>query len=289
MRILHLSDVHMQIDYHRAKWGPLGWRRWAALVEMLGMRRSARYERAQETLRVLAREPARLGVDHTVLSGDLTAMGLDDEFVMARQALGSLAEDERIFSVIPGNHDVYAYDSWDEQRFQKHFGHLLKSDWPEYCREGPYPYVRTLGDQALVVGLTSARVPLSPGIAAGWMGRAQLDGLARLLADPRVGDRMVFVAVHHAPANPRGRPDIPTHALYGARELLELLPGERFAVLYGHIHHRYWHKSDGKKPHLFCAGSSTEKGDEGYWLYEVRNRRLASAHMLKPGENPPSA
>ena len=49
-RILHISDVHVQVDYRREPWLPLGWRRWAALVEMIGFQRARRYMDAEATL-----------------------------------------------------------------------------------------------------------------------------------------------------------------------------------------------------------------------------------------------
>jgi len=288
LRLVHFSDVHVQVDYRREPWLPLGWRRWAALVEMIGMRREKRYAQAETTLGQLANEAVRHKADHVILSGDLTAMALDEEFRRARVALEPVAKNPK-FSVIPGNHDVYARDAWNEDRFGRHFGDFLRSDWPEYQSEGAFPYVHLVGDEAAVIGLTSARVPLFPGAAVGWVGRKQLEALEKLVRDPRLKDRFTFVAVHHAPLNPKGRPDTPTHGLADARSLLDIVRGPKFAVLFGHIHKRYNHPSDGTRPHLFGAGSSTSKGHEGYWLYEVERGELKAWHKLRIGENPARA
>jgi 3',5'-cyclic AMP phosphodiesterase CpdA len=285
MRLVHFSDVHMQVDYARAPWLPLGWRRWAALVEMYGLGRRHSYTDAAAHLAWLAQESGRLQADHTILSGDLTAMALAEEFRMARDALGSLAEDPRRFTVIPGNHDVYAPDATRERRFEREFGHLLHSDLPEYAREGAFPLIRLLGEDVAVIGLNSARLPVLPGAAMGWVGQAQRDGLQRALQDPRLKDRFVFVTVHHAPLRPDGKPDRRSHSLLDADALLALLPGERSAVLFGHVHHRYRFPARGGRPHLFGAGSSTMKGRRGYWVYEVEQGRLVSAHTVPgPGE-----
>lgn len=286
VRLVHFSDVHVQVDYRSEPWWPLGWRRWAALVEMIGMRRERRYQEAEATLARLADEAVRHKADHVILSGDLTAMALDEEFRRARAALAPVAKGPREFSVIPGNHDVYAPDAWNEDRFGRHFGDFLHSELPEYRREGPYPYVHFVGDEVAVVGLSSARVPLMPGAAVGWVGRAQLEGLYALVRDKRLRERFVFVAVHHAPLGPRGTPDTPTHGLADARALLDIVRGPRFAVLHGHIHKRYHHPGRVDRPHLFGAGSSTSKGHEGYWLYEVEDGQLKGAHMLRLGEDP---
>lgn len=286
VRLVHFSDVHVQVDYRAERWWPLGWRRWAALVEMILLRREARYVDAESTLAQLASEAVRHQADHVILSGDLTAMALDEEFRRARAALEPVARTHREFSVIPGNHDVYARDAWNEGRFARHFGEFLHSDLPEYRREGPYPYVHLVGEEVAVVGLSSARVPLMPGAAVGWIGRSQLEGLQQLVRDPRLRQRFVFVAVHHAPLNAKGSPDTPTHGLTDARTLMDIARGPRFAVLHGHIHKRYHHPARVDRPHLFGAGSSTSKGHEGYWLFEVEGGELKGAHMLRLGEDP---
>ena len=288
IRVAHFSDVHVQVDYRREPWRPLGWRRWAALVEMFALRRQARYVHAEATLQRLSSEAIRHRADHVVLSGDLTAMALDEEFSRARAALSAVATDPTRFSVIPGNHDVYAPDAVRAQRFARHFGAFLHSDLPAFRREGPYPFVHLVGSEVAVVGLCSARVPLFPGAAVGWIGKPQLQGLAALLQAPELQGRFVFVTVHHAPLARSGRPDTPTHGLVDARALMALLPGDGYAVLFGHIHQRYHHPATATRPHLFGAGSSTSLGHEGYWLYEIEGGALKAAHRLALGEDPPA-
>ena len=74
-----------------------------------------------------------------------------------------------------------------------------------------------------------------------------------------------IVLVHHAPVR-----DWPWHELRGRKELLEKTR-DAAAVLCGHKHERF---RDGN---VFCAGSSTQRGHEGYWLYEFENGRIVSA------------
>ncbi|MCP3139043.1 metallophosphoesterase family protein [Pyxidicoccus xibeiensis] len=282
MRFVHCSDVHITEDYFALPLRRLGWRRWVALAELTVGGRAKRYARAPQALSAIVRDAQAHRADHFILSGDLTAYALEGEFSGARQALGPLADDPRRCTVIPGNHDVFTPGSHRTGRFARHFGHLLESDLPEHRREGSFPFVRLLGDEAAVVGLLSARVPATPGLSFGTIGPAQLEGLAAVLADSRLDGRAVLVVVHHAPLTSKGRADRWHHGLRDAEALLRLLPGPRFAVLHGHIHKRYHHPATADRPHIFGAGSSTEAGHEGYWLIEVAGGRVLGGQPHTP-------
>lgn len=273
MRFVHCSDVHITEDYLRLPWRKLGWRRWVALGELSLGGRAAAFRAAPGHLARIAHASKTLA-DHLIVSGDLTAYALEGEFRGARTALAEVVEDPQRCSVIPGNHDVFTPNSHHSRRFERHFGHLLVSDFPEYCREGAFPFVRRVGTEAAVIGLRSARVPFFPGLSYGRIGPDQLASLAALIKDPRLKGRALLVVVHHAPLNRHGVPDKLWHGLRDAEALMQLLPGPRFAVLHGHIHHRYHHPATAERPHLFGAGSSTQAGLEGYWLIEVKNGKV---------------
>jgi 3',5'-cyclic AMP phosphodiesterase CpdA len=282
MRILHCSDVHVTADYANLPWRRLGWRRWLALLELGPGGRARAFASAATTLAAIARDFERHGADHLVLSGDLTAYALEQEFAAAHAALGALADDPARCTVIPGNHDTFTPGSVHRRRFEARFGHLLTSDIEGSGVEGPYPFVRLLGDEVAVVGMLSARVPRVPGLALGWVGRRQLAALRDLLQDRRLVGRAILVVVHHAPLTPGGRPDRRHHGLSDASELLALLRGPRFAVLHGHLHHRHHHVSDGVRPHLIGAGSSTQQGREGYWLIDVEDGAIRRVQAALP-------
>jgi hypothetical protein len=89
--------------------------------------------------------------------------------------------------------------------------------------------------------------------------------------------------VHHAPFNKQGKPDKPHHGLVDRGALFRRVRGERFAVLHGHIHHRYHHPATAEQPHIFGAGSSTQAGREGYWLIDVKDGRISASEMHTPG------
>ncbi|MBL8954438.1 MAG: metallophosphoesterase [Myxococcaceae bacterium] len=282
MRFLHCSDVHITGDYKRKGLFELGWRRLPALGELFIKGRYRNFERAPETVRQIMRDAERHRAGHVIVSGDVTAYALEEEFDGARAAFEPWASDKQRCTVIHGNHDTYTPGTMRDRRFERRFGHLLESDLPEVSREGPYPFVRLL-DGAAVIGLRSARVPFVPGASFGVIGKRQLEGLDLALADKRLDGRAVLVVVHHAPLTKAGRPDKPNHGLVDAKALFQRLPGSRFAVLHGHIHHRYHHPATGDRPHIFGAGSSTQAGREGYWLIDVRDGKIAGSEMHTPG------
>ncbi len=285
MRFLHCSDVHVtSADYFSRRVLSLGWRRWIALYKLKFGGREQDYQDAADVLRQIAADLRHHAADHLILSGDLTAYAREEEFRGCREALGAAVDDPRRATVIPGNHDTYTPDAVEDRLFERYFGHLLQSDFPEYQREGAYPLVRHFPqDQVAVVGLLSARVPIVPGASWGKVGQAQLEGLKALIADPRLANHAFLVAVHHAPLTESGAADMPHHRLVDVEQLLRLLPGPRFALLHGHIHHRYHHPASSTRPHIFGAGSSTQRGRQGYWVIEVKQGRIQGAQMFKPG------
>ncbi len=283
MRFLHCSDVHITQDYFSVPPWRLGWRRSLALFELSVGGRARKYAQARATLRQIAQDMGPLKVDHLIVSGDLTQYSTEWEFKGARESLGDVAADKRRCTVIPGNHDRYTPGAVRDGRFERYFGHLLESDLPGYAREGPFPFVRLLGEDVAIVGLSSARVPFVPGMSFGYVGRAQLEGLQELIRDPKLAHRAVLVLVHHAPRTDKNRPDKPLHGLRDGEALLRALPGPRFAVLHGHIHRRYYHPATDTLPHAFGAGSSTEKDHEGYWIIDVRDGKVVGGEAHRPG------
>jgi 3',5'-cyclic AMP phosphodiesterase CpdA len=269
MRVLHCSDVHVTEAPAHTAFFRRGPRFWMAWYELVVEGRGKAFAHAPEAIRAIVRDAERHAVDHLVLSGDLTASALPSEFAGAASALGRLVRSPRQCTVIPGNHDCHHPAAVREQRFEVHFEALLQSDLPGHARVGPWPLVRLVGEGLAVIALQTSLIPTIPGVAYGRVGAAQLDGLRAALGDEALHGRAVLVVVHHAPRRADGRPDKRSHGLRDADALLALLPGPRFAVLHGHIHRRFHHSATASRPHLFGAGSSTQAGQEGYWLIDI--------------------
>jgi len=277
VKLFHISDLHFQAEAPALRWLTLGWRRAMARGSYVLGGRRALFLHVAETVQRLLAEAERVGAEHLIVSGDLTTLSLPDEFEAARQALAGWADR---LTIIPGNHDRYTPDAGRQRLFEETFGAQLWSDLPELRSEGEYPLVKLVGDELAIVGLCSARVPPMPGIAAGWVGKAQRRALEAILRHPRLEGRAKLVVLHHGPFRPDGRPDHLRHGLRDAAAVLDVAArGGAVALCHGHIHHRYRGAGPGDLP-VFCAGSSTQSGREGYWLYDVDRTGLRSAEAV---------
>jgi 3',5'-cyclic AMP phosphodiesterase CpdA len=266
--VLHISDVHVDVALAQVPWRDwAGKRLLAALVFLLHRRRTFRAVRAK--LASLVRFCEEQAVDLVICTGDHTAFGTDPELAEARVALAPLMSRPAGFVHVPGNHDLYLPSALRERRFERHFGDTLTTDLPEHTVDGPWPLVRLVGDGLAVVAVNSARPNPQPWRSSGEIPDVQLRALGRVLADPRVRDRFVFVVTHYAPRLPDGRPDSALHGLVNADDFLAACRGlDRGAILHGHLH-RCFRLDLPDEPPIFCAGSTTQAEREGLWLFDV--------------------
>ena len=268
MRVLHISDLHVDVPFAEVPWRDwLGKRLLAGMV--FAMRRREHFRSVPEKLVALAEFADEHAVDLVLCTGDHTAFGTEPELARARRELAVLMERPAGFVHVPGNHDLYLRSALRESRFERHFGDTLHSDLPEYAADGPWPLVRLFGDDVAVVAVNSARPNPQPWRSSGRISARQLEALPRVLEDPRVAGRFVFVMTHYGPCREGGRPDRRLHGLENAESFLEACRRvERGAILHGHLHTRYRVDLFGLPP-IFCAGSSTHEGREGLWLFEL--------------------
>ncbi len=233
--------------------------------------RSQHFEEAEQKVAALDTLRTEAGIDLVICTGDYTALGTDGGLAIAREAVRPLEAAPLGFVTVPGNHDLYSLDTVREGRFRHHFGGLLTNDLPEVAVDGsPWPLVRLVGDDIAVVAVDSARPNPLPWRSSGRVPAPQLDALAAVLADDRVRDRFVFVITHYAPCRADGSPDRRFHRMVNADAFLATCSGlSRGAILCGHIHERFVAQLPGVRPPVYCAGSATKAGHEGFWVFDV--------------------
>ena len=272
MKIAHLSDLHLLAlqgvparRFMNKRF--TGW---------LNLRLKRGSIHRSEYVRAIAREIARLDVDHVVVTGDLTNLALESEYELARELFeNELGLDPSRITIVPGNHDMYTRGAMTSRRFERYFGLWLESDLPELAVEagaGRFPVVK-LRDGVAIVSLSSA-VPRLPLVAAGELGQAQRDALARVLAHPEVTRRTLVLALHHPVVHRWSR--IKTH-LEGLRDTTELLAQlqdvPRGLLLHGHLHRRI------QRPVPTTAGKLLQVGATSASLHHDDPDRMAGFNL----------
>ncbi len=191
--LAHLSDPHLTtLNFVRLRdllsKRLLGYGSW---------HRRRRHEHRSEVLAALLTDLHGANPTHTVITGDMTHLGLPAECREVAEWLPRVGPPERV-TVVPGNHDTYVRHRWDD-------GLAL---WHEYMASddagaspvgsrGIFPSLRVRGPLALI-GLSSAR-PSAPLLAVGSVGKEQLRALAAILVQTAERGLCRILLIHHPP------------------------------------------------------------------------------------------
>jgi len=192
----HLSDPHFT-SLDNISWASIANKRAMGYLSWHLHRRS---EHRPEILECLIQDLRRHQPDHVVITGDLTHLGLPDEFQQARQWLDTLQTLTDV-TVIPGNHESYVTTSF--QSTLQLWEPYLKSDQSsEYThqlhkKDCIFPSLRIRGPVAFI-GLSSAH-PTAPFLATGSIDPQQLEHLADLLSSTTIKGLYRVLLIHHPP------------------------------------------------------------------------------------------
>jgi 3',5'-cyclic AMP phosphodiesterase CpdA len=291
MRIAHFSDLHVLalqgVKAHRFfNKRVTGW---------VNLRVKRAHKHRPGHVRAVAREITRAKVDHVVITGDLTNLALEQEFVAVRELLEEdLGLEPGQISAVPGNHDLYTRGAMRDQRFTRYFHDYVASDLPELCADiplGRFPFVKLRGPCA-IIGLSSA-VPRPPLMASGNLGKAQLEAFSRILEHPEVKRRTPVILLHHPIHNPPSRMKTIVEGLWDADRLIAKIAGlERGLLLHGHLHVRRQRAMGTPVGELLSVGATSaslhhenEHKMAGFNLYEFdASGKLGNveAHVLDP-------
>ncbi len=225
--LAHLSDLHLSsLDgvsprslFDKRILGYISWR----------LRR--RHEHRSDVLDALQSDLSAVHPDHVAVTGDLTHVGLPQEFREAAAWLAQLGGPEEI-TVVPGNHDAYVRESWRDTFAQ--WSTYMRGDdagtRPEH--DDTFPSLRIRREVALI-GLSTAR-PSAPFLATGRLGEHQLRKLDHMLEQTAGSGLFRVVLLHHPPAahTVRWRKSLRDGA--ALRDVLARRGAE--LVLHGHAH-----------------------------------------------------
>ena len=269
--LCHISDVHLA-PIPKMALGAFGLKQALGLANWK-LRRHKVHDRRTLT-RILADAAAR-GFDHLVVSGDLVNFSHPAEFTQARAWLEGLGAPGAV-SVVPGNHDSivampagHGFETWapwmtGEGTGAADDGTNVKEAAHRGDRSGAFPFVRHLGDNVALVGLSSS-VPTPPFFAAGALGEGQLSRLAGTLAQLRTEGRFRVIVVHHPPLEGQAPQRC---ALRDAASLEDVVASEGAElILHGHNHRLMQGAADsvcGEVPVLGVSSGSARVGHAGH-------------------------
>lgn len=222
--LAHISDLHLSSLTGVCVTSLLNKR----LLGYISWHRRRRHIHSPHVLDALLLDLAEAAPGHVAVTGDLTNLGLPDEFRQAALWLKRLGTPERV-TVVPGNHDTYVATSWQDTF--SHWAPYLAGDDDDVAA-GVYPSLRVRGPAALI-GLSSAR-PSMPFVAIGSLGRHQLARFEEVLEQTGRLGLLRIVLIHHPPipGSISWRKRLTDAPLFGeviARQGAEL-------ILHGHAH-----------------------------------------------------
>ena len=233
-RILHIADVH----FWRVVRNPfrlLNKRFLGNLNVFLRRRHEFLAHRAEDYADALA----ATGIKTAILTGDFTSTALDEEFVLAKTFVDRLAADGMTIHLMPGNHDVYTFESHRTRRFESYF--------KDYLPEEGYPAkVRLPGGTDLVLISTVVPNMIS---SKGLVTRQAVEKTSELLA---ACGEPVLTAGHYPVLNETyGYTMSSDRQMRNAGMLHRALgeAGKRMLYLSGHVH-RFTYVQDPDYPNL---------------------------------------
>ena len=273
---MHISDPH----FHRLPRNPLRYtskRFLGALNLVLRRRRS----HPKANLHQLVKRLGELHWDHLLITGDLTQLGSEGEFALARRMLAPLLEGaEHRVTVIPGNHDRYTRSSLTQRGYETYFGDLGgapensggKGNPGDGAPAGSGLRTRQLTERWWLAAWDSA-MPVGFFSAGGEVRRETLAATEQWIAALPAGAR-VILANHYPVFFP------PPHRYYRNHDLRNHDEVERWILsqpiqlyLHGHVHHNWTMTVKGSHGPITVVNSASSTrvlhADEQYSFHRI--------------------
>lgn len=183
---------------------------------------------------------ASLGIRECLIGGDFTSTATPAEYRMGQMFVEGLARRGMNIHLMPGNHDVYTFESVRARRFEQYFG--------DYLPAGGYPHATSLpGGTPLILVPTVCPNLLS---SAGRITDAEAAATGDLIDACPEGPVLVaghYPVLHHTAGYTSGR----SRQLRNAEALRAAMgeSGREILYLAGHVH-RFSYTRDARYPNL---------------------------------------
>ncbi len=258
MRLIHLTDPHLS-SLEGLTIRSIGGKRRSGYLSWTYKRQ---FEYRRGILELLTAAIRAETADQLILSGDLVQIGLEQEIREVSGWLADLAPAEQVFFV-PGNHDVYAADSWTALR--RHWNFVLPppaAGMPDTSTSA-YPFTRDLGMVRLIGASSACVTPVFS--SRGALGQDQIDRLTVLLRQTREQGRMPCLAIHHPPL-----PQMSSwsKALRETPALQALISAQQPALVWcGHQHRNLDVKEGAAR--VFCTASASSANRASFRIFDI--------------------
>ena len=239
--LLHVADLH----FWHVTWNPFRMLNKRVLGNAnVFLRRRHQYamERADHFVNALH----AVGPRQLLFTGDFSSTSLDEEFKRARAFVDAVAGRGFAIQILPGNHDLYTFESLRQRRFEHYFAPYMPGDgYPaQHTLPGGTPLILV---QTACPNLVSSRGRVTPHQLE-WV-----EGLIDEVPDP------VIVAGHYPLLTSTTAYEMSyERRLRGAEPLRQLLgrSGKRILYVAGHVH-RFSYVVDPEFPNLrhLCTGT----------------------------------
>jgi 3',5'-cyclic AMP phosphodiesterase CpdA len=260
MRLIHVTDPHLST----LRGLPLGAMRGKRMSGFLSwtFRRQLVYQRS--VLDRLSDAVNAESPDHLILSGDLVQIGLEEEIVQVRSWLADLAATHQVFFV-PGNHDVYARNSWAAVRRHWHFVLPAPVQGQPDSPTASYPFTRDLGNIRLIGASSACVTPVFS--SRGALGAEQIGRLGAMLAEAREKRFLPCLAIHHPPLPGMS----PWMKALKETQLLQALIAEQQPALVccGHLHSNIEVTMGAAR--IFCTASAASVKKSSFRIFDVES------------------
>jgi len=268
MRLIHITDPHLSSLDHLSLGRVNGKRK----SGYLSWQRKRRHIHIKPVLDQLCNAVREERADVIMLTGDLVHIGLEEEIKEAKYWLESLGNPEQVMFV-PGNHDVYAHDSWTH----------IRRYWSDYLppsHDDPvcgYPVQRNY-DGVDLIGLSTACV--TPVFSArGAMGDAQRLRFKQILKNQNHGNFRCWL-IHHPPISGltkwrKALKDVSVMTQCVDQHSPDL-------IVYGHVHKNSEtrQKIHSRESYIYSTASASSSSSASYRIFDISpNQQDVRIHM----------